>query len=1014
MSLTELIVSIAGDMSKLTQTINNAATEVGGYGKKISDIGSNLSSAGQSMTAGVTVPILAGGAAFAGAAKMGADFEKGMAQVYTLLPDMSTTAFNQMGKDTLQFANDMKIPTDEVLPALYDAIGSGVPANNVFDFLKTSSKAAIAGNTDLGVSVDTLTSLINAYGAENLSVADASDVLFTGINVGKMSFEELQKSLYDVIPTASSLGVPLDQVTGALAAMTAQGTPTTVATTQLRQMMVELSKDGSGAAKTFQEITGKSFPAFISGGGTLEGALQAIQKGFVANSPAVQELQKKMYELADPTSNIAKEFEGIAGKSFKEFQKEGGTASQALQMLGVDTSQADARLSDMFSSVEAGNAVLQLTAGGGQMLTNVMDDMTKSSGATDAAFQKMNETSSRAFEAMSAEIKNAVTEMGLRLLPVVKDTLVPLLRDTLIPAFESAIKIIATVAEAFNTLPQPVKLIILAVIAFAAALGPVLVAVGAVVGAVGTLATAIGTGGVLAGAFAAAQTAIGVVIAAISAIGAPILIIIGIIALLVVAWTQNWFDIQGKTKAAVDFIVTKAQELRQRLGDSWNAITTAAQQLGAMIGAALTGVGTYLQGAVTTVINFKNSAVASWNSAKASILAVITGMVNDLLTWANNQAARLLDAVAKVNAFKAQALAAWAAVKASVWAILTGIVNDLVTWAANQAAKLADAIAKVNNFKAQAIAAWNATKASILQVLNGLIADFVNWINQQQAKLNDLLNKINTFKTNATNAWNQVKQNIITAMQGIITALQNSANQVATALSNMVTSIKNKASEFYNAGKAIVQNLIDGISAKLTDLKTKISDLASMVSNYLPMHSPALTGALSSLPKWNDILNNPLVKAASSAINTAKTTGSNIINSIVSGVKSAVSKASSAISSAVSSISKYIPHSPAEMGPFSELPNWDAVFYDPMLASINKTGQLALPLQNTLAKVQSPLTQFGAGFGKLATLGDVINNSGDSITVGPNQFSSAVDVEALLDLIDRRAAERRRSRGVYR
>lgn len=313
------------------------------------------------------------------------NFEKGMAQVFTLLPDMSQATFGQLQKDTLQFAKDMKVPVDEVIPTLYDAIGSGVPEENVFSFMETAQKGAVAGATNIGVAVDTLTSLTNAYGAENLSAAEASDILFTGINVGKMSFEELQKSLYEVVPTSASLEVPLSDVSAALATMTAQGTPTNVATAQIRQLMVELSKEGTNASDTFKELSGKSFAQFIKEGGNLEGAIQIMSEGFTKTSPGAQKLQKAIQDLSDPTTGIAKEFEALAGKSFADFQREGRTTQQAMEMLGIKTGDASDRLSDMFGSIEAGNAILQLSGRSAELFHQNVEAMGDSAGATEEA-----------------------------------------------------------------------------------------------------------------------------------------------------------------------------------------------------------------------------------------------------------------------------------------------------------------------------------------------------------------------------------------------------------------------------------------------------------------------------------------------------------------------------------------------------------------------------------------------------------------------------------------------------
>ena len=103
--------------------------------------------------------------------------------------------------------------------------------------------------------------------------------------------------------------------------MTAQGTPTTVATAQLRQLFVELSKEGTVASDTFKELSGKSFYEFIQSGGTVQEAVQMLSDGMTQAVPNAEELQQAMFDLADPTSGLALEFESLSGKTFKQFDK---------------------------------------------------------------------------------------------------------------------------------------------------------------------------------------------------------------------------------------------------------------------------------------------------------------------------------------------------------------------------------------------------------------------------------------------------------------------------------------------------------------------------------------------------------------------------------------------------------------------------------------------------------------------------------------------------------------------
>ena len=303
---------------------------------------------------------LGAGAAVAGAAIAGTkalfDFDTGMREVFTLMPNITDQARTAMQDDVLAFAKSAGVVPGEVMPALYQAISAGVPPDNVFDFLETANKAAVGGITDLSTSVDGITSVINAYGSDVLSAAEASDLMFTAVRLGKTDFGQLSNSLFQVIPTAAALGVKFGDVTGALAQMTAQGIPTAVATTQLRQLFVELSKDGGKASNAFEELSGKTFTDFIHSGRDVADALEIMQDA-------------------------------------------AGDSGVALQ--------------DMFGSVEAGNAALAL---GGSNLSDFrgnLSEMDTAAGATEKAFKEMDEGLQRAWNDIYVGLQTWLVEMAL-------------------------------------------------------------------------------------------------------------------------------------------------------------------------------------------------------------------------------------------------------------------------------------------------------------------------------------------------------------------------------------------------------------------------------------------------------------------------------------------------------------------------------------------------------------------------------------------------------------------------
>jgi TP901 family phage tail tape measure protein len=290
-----------------------------------------------------------------------AGFEQSMNEVFTLLPGISGDAMSEMQGQVKDFATEFGVLPDQVVPALYQSLSAGVPSGNVFEFLETAQMAAKGGVTDLTTAVDGISSVVNAYGTDVIDAAEASDLMFTAVRLGKTNFEELSSSLFNVTPTAAALGVGFGDVTAGLAAMTAQGVPTSVATTQMRQLFVELSKEGSNAAKIL---------------------------------------------------------EGRTGHSFAELMDQGFDLNNVLQIMVDESGETGTALQDMFGSVEAGSAALALT--GSDAFFSATQEMQNSAGATEAAFEQMDQGLSASWDKIKASISVALLGVGEQLAPFVQ------------------------------------------------------------------------------------------------------------------------------------------------------------------------------------------------------------------------------------------------------------------------------------------------------------------------------------------------------------------------------------------------------------------------------------------------------------------------------------------------------------------------------------------------------------------------------------------------------------------
>jgi len=362
-------------LDEARQSADGCASSIDRFGREVRDAGDDSDDFGQRSSeavdtlasalaaAGVAATIKEIASALMECVDAAVTFENSMAEVFTLLPDSTAQAREKMSADMLQFSSDMNVLTEDAVPALYQAISAGVPDENVFAFMEVAQKAAVGGAAELKTSVDGLTSIVNAYGSANLSAQETADMLFTAVKLGKTDFTQLASSIYNVVPLAAASGVKLNDIAAALAAITAKGTPTSVATTQLRQVLAELTKEGSQVDKIFKEIAGEGFTQFVAAGGNLQDALQLLEKKAAS-------------------SNVS--------------------------------------ISNMFSSVEAGQAALSLTGSGTQKFTEALEAMESSAGAVDAAYETMADTAEYQSQRAQTAFGNLKTTIGAVLMPTFK------------------------------------------------------------------------------------------------------------------------------------------------------------------------------------------------------------------------------------------------------------------------------------------------------------------------------------------------------------------------------------------------------------------------------------------------------------------------------------------------------------------------------------------------------------------------------------------------------------------
>ncbi|MFP4527719.1 MAG: phage tail tape measure protein [Candidatus Kapaibacterium sp.] len=269
--------------------------------------------------------------------------------------------FEEFAKLATDLSTEVPDDAATIAQGAYQAISAGMQgsADEIMKFVEVASKAGVAGLSDTQAAVDGLSSVLNAYGMETSEVNKVADTFFAGIKLGKTTFQELNASIANSVPLASAMGVSFEENTAMIAQMTAQGTPTLQAATQINAALTLLQKGNTnlesalaGYGTSLVELREKMKLPVEQGGGLIN-VLNTIKKAADNSGKAVAELTGRV-EAAKLIESLA----GTEDKFIATFQKysdlvvevEGGAAAKAFD---VASESISAKVAGVMSSIQA-------------------------------------------------------------------------------------------------------------------------------------------------------------------------------------------------------------------------------------------------------------------------------------------------------------------------------------------------------------------------------------------------------------------------------------------------------------------------------------------------------------------------------------------------------------------------------------------------------------------------------------------------------------------------------------
>ena len=347
--------------SQLDRIKNNKVVQL-----TVKGAGTAVKALGKAAVIGTAAAFTAVSVAAGTAVTQAAAYQSQMQNVGTLLDGDVNAKLQSMSKELKQVSLDTGAATSDLTDGLYQVVSAFGESSESVKQLEIAAKAAKAGNATTTDSVNMLSAVTKGYGDTSAAALQkASDLAFMTVKLGQTSFPELAASMGQVVPLASTLKVSQEELFGAMSTLTGVTGSTSEVTTQLKATMQAFLSPSAEMAKTLKNL------GYESGAAALES-------------------------------------EGL-----------GGILTQLKGAVNGD----EVAFANLFSSVEAKNAVLALTGAQAENFAEKTAAMGEAAGATEKAFDKQTASVS----AMVSKLKNAgsvmLTSLGEQALPYIQTAL---------------------------------------------------------------------------------------------------------------------------------------------------------------------------------------------------------------------------------------------------------------------------------------------------------------------------------------------------------------------------------------------------------------------------------------------------------------------------------------------------------------------------------------------------------------------------------------------------------------
>lgn len=828
--------TLALDASNFNSTLESAYERVAGLDTKFGTlagglgvIGKGLTTVGKTLSATVTAPVVGFGAA---SVKAGADFDAAMARVMAIGGDFgeqqdknsedlkraardlgleyedmgshASSAFNLVRQYAIQMGNDTKFTAEESADALYYMALAGWGGAEMLDGLKGIMDLSAASGVELARTSDIVTDALTAFGESADQSSRFANILAATSANSNTNVDLLGESFKYVGAVAGAYGYSLEDVSLALGTMASAGVKGTQAGTGLRQALKQLTNP------------------------TDENAALMDKYGI-----SLADSEGKMYSLREVMGQWRESF---AGLNVDLYDTEGNlkTGEQILEEYGHSMPTSEFEKLNAIASIFGTRAlpgVMAIINSSDEEFQELARDIDGSSesfgGLGDAGYQ-----ASTMIDNLKGDWILFTSALG---------TAKVIISDMANGPLRSLLKWLREMVMAFNTASPETQQFIVKMALMAAAVGPVIFLIGKIVTLFSAFYANIQKIHAAITILQKGFTAIGGLIGGLSA---PMLVIIGVIALLVAAfihlWNTNedfrnsiksiWNNIVSSVSSAIGNIKTHLSKLVSYYQPVIQGIINLASSVTTVLGPVFIGIFQNIANTVSTVVN-----------VISDVIGILVGIFTGDMSYALESAKALLDDIGTgvVNFFTNiwQTIVNTTSVLLELFGtswpeIFEGAKTIFFTFVEFVSSNVTAFITMVGN----AISGvWNSilnfvkgVYDSIVKWFTNIIATVVKWaldfVAKGQKAASDFFNKVYDFLSKLPGAVYSFFMDVISKT---VTWASNFVSKGRQAAYDFINNVKQKMSELAGGVKEKFDKAIEKASKFISDFGEKATKAAS-------------------------------------------------------------------------------------------------------------------------------------------------------------------------------------------